>query len=88
MTTARLSVHVKPGAAANQATGWREDVLEVRIAALPQQGQANAALIRFLAELLGLAPSRLSVVRGHSSRRKQVAIEGLDQGELWRRLGR
>lgn len=83
-----LSIRVKPGAAASQIVGWQGEILEVRIAAPPREGQANAALIRLLAQALGVAPSRLSIVRGHASRHKRVAVESLSQEEVWLRLGR
>ena len=86
MSPAFLSLRVKPGAATSQIVGWQEDVLEVRIAAPPREGRANAALIQYLAEVLGVSPSRLSIVGGHRARHKRVAVEGLEQDEVWRRL--
>ncbi len=86
MSQATLFLHVKPRAGVSRVVGWQGKVLEVRIAAPAQGGQANVALVRFLAQVLGIAPSRLSIVRGHDSRYKRVAIDGLDQDEVWRKL--
>lgn len=93
MSSALLSLHVKPGATTSQIVGWKGEVLkgevlEVRIAAPPREGKANAALIEFLARALRIAPSNISLVRGHTARHKQVAVGTLDQEEVLRRLGR
>lgn len=78
-----LAVKVKPNARADALLGWDGDTLLVAVAAPPVDGKANAALVRFLGRLLGLAPSRLEVVRGTSSRIKHVAVpEGVDLGAL------
>ena len=51
-------------------------VLKVRVRAAPTEGQANAALGRILAKTLGVPPSRVAIVRGATSRTKQVKIVG------------
>lgn len=51
-------------------------VLRARVRAAPSEGEANAALIRLLAEALGLPRSRLSLAAGASNRLKTVALEG------------
>lgn len=45
------------------------------VTAVPEKGKANEALLRLLAKHLGLAPSRLKIVRGHTSRNKVIEIE-------------
>jgi hypothetical protein len=84
-----LAVRAKPNARADAILGWEEGpagrVLVVAIAAPPTEGKANAALLRFLGGKLGIAPSRLSVRRGGSSRLKHVevpdgtALDGLER---------
>jgi uncharacterized protein YggU (UPF0235/DUF167 family) len=56
--------------------------LLVRVRAAPADGAANSALLRTIADALGVAPSRLEHVRGATSRTKQVAIDGLGAGTL------
>ena len=58
----------------------------VRIAAAPVDGAANAALVRLLAEQLGLRKSDIQIVAGSSSRNKRLAAEGLSQDELEKRI--
>jgi uncharacterized protein (TIGR00251 family) len=60
-----------------------ETVLKARVRALPEQGRANAALVKLIASWLELPPSRVSVTQGTKSRVKHVAIEG-DASELAR----
>jgi uncharacterized protein (TIGR00251 family) len=51
-------------------------VLKVRVRAAPQDGQANAALLKLLAEALDVAPRCVSLSAGATARLKRVKIEG------------
>ena len=82
----RLGVLLSPRAGANALVGWQGPDLKVRIAAPPAAGAANQALLKFLAGLLDIGVSRLSLAAGPRSRRKIVAVEGLTEAELRRRL--
>jgi uncharacterized protein len=85
--TARLRVRVHPGARGTRVRGWREDgVLRVDVAAPPEDGRANEALTRFLAEVLGLDRREVEVVRGHASRDKVVAVKGMEPHDLRSRI--
>ena len=77
-----FSVRVQPGATHNRVLGFRDGTLRVSVAAPPRDGKANAALLSLLAETLGVARSRLRIVRGHSSRDKVVAVDGLAAVEV------
>ncbi len=79
---ARIVVQVRPNAGRNEVVRFREGVWHLRIAAAPVQGKANRELVRFLAEALGLSPSRLSIERGMTSRRKVIGIQGLTQDRV------
>ena len=81
-----ISVRVHPRASRDRVLWMREGTLRVSVSAPPHDGKANAALLELLAESLGLAKSRLRIVRGHSSRDKVVAVDGLDAGEVRRML--
>jgi len=85
--TTRIRVHLTPRAARDEVTGWRNEVLRVRVAAPPVDGKANAALERLLAKALDIAPGRVRVSAGARGREKTVAIEGLDRDEVEARLG-
>jgi len=81
-----LSVRVTPAAGRDAVLGWQDDALRLCVAAPAQRGKANEAVIRLLAGALGLPRQRLSIVRGQTSRRKVIAIEGLDEAEARARL--
>jgi uncharacterized protein YggU (UPF0235/DUF167 family) len=57
------------------------------VAAAPERGKANAALVDLLAGALGVPRARVRVVGGQTARRKIVEVDGLDEPEIERRLG-
>jgi uncharacterized protein len=79
VSAARLRVRVTPRAGRNEVAGERDGVLLVRVTAPPEGGKANMAVCRVIAKALGVAPSRVSVVRGAGSRQKVLQVEGLDE---------
>ena len=83
----RLSVRVSPNAPKNEITGFVEGVLRVKVAAPPEKGKANRELISFLGRVLDISPGSLDVIKGHTGRSKLIAVSGLSQEELLRRLG-
>ena len=86
MNSSLLSLRVRPNAARNEVVGFTDGVLEVRIAAPPVKGKANQELIAFLSQTLGVSKSRLTIIKGQTSRHKVIAIAGLSQDEIIRRL--
>ncbi len=79
----RLAVKVVPRASASEIAGWLPgEVLKVRVAAVPADGAANAALEKLLAETLGVRRAQVRVVAGHAATRKIVEIEGIDRDRL------
>ena len=75
-----------PNAGKNEVVGFTDGVLQVRVSAPPVKGKANRELIAFLSQALGLSKSSLSIVKGHTSRNKVVAIDGLSQKDIINRL--
>jgi uncharacterized protein (TIGR00251 family) len=75
-------VHVRPRASRDELVGVRDGVLVARVSAPPLEGRANAALCRLIARAAGVAPSRVSVVRGERSREKLVRVSGIGQAAL------
>ena len=83
---ARIAVRVHPRAGRNEIAGERDGVLIVRVTAPPVEGKANDAVRKLLAKQLGIAPSRVSVVRGATGRDKLVEIDGLESDVVRRAL--
>ena len=69
----RLAVRVTPGAR-SESLEVAGDKLIAKVRAKPQDGAANAAVIRLLASALGVAPSRIELLRGAASREKLFRI--------------
>jgi uncharacterized protein (TIGR00251 family) len=71
---ALLDVSVVPQARRNALAGLHDGALRIQLTAPPVDGKANAALERYVAGLLGLAPRDVAVLRGQSSRRKVLKV--------------
>ncbi len=87
MGSARIAVRLQPRGRRDELVQIRDGVLIARVTAPALEGRANRALCRLLAERLGIAPSRVAIVRGERSREKLIEIDGMDQAELESRLG-
>ena len=81
-----LRVRVVPRAGRTAIGGRREDALLVRLAAAPVDGAANDALIEFLAKLFDRPQRDITIVSGHASRDKRVAIAGAAAADISARL--
>lgn len=71
-----IRIHVRPGARAHAVVGLHGDALKVCIAAPALDGRANAALVEFLAERLGVARRDVRLVSGERSREKRLEVRG------------
>lgn len=69
-----LTLHIQPGAKRTEVAGLHGDALKIRLAAPPVDGKANAALISFISDQLGIAKSAVSVKSGLTSRRKILEV--------------
>jgi uncharacterized protein (TIGR00251 family) len=79
---ARIDIYVQPRATRSEIVGLHDGVIKVRLAAPPVDGAANDALIEFLAERLHVRKSDVRVIAGHTSRRKVVEIDGVDEATV------
>jgi uncharacterized protein (TIGR00251 family) len=82
----RISLRVQPNATRNEVVGFAGGVLRVKIAAPPVKGKANRELIVFLSQLLGVSKGALTILQGHTSPSKIIAIAGLNQEEVIKRI--
>ena len=77
-----ISLRVHPNAAKNEVVEFSDGVLRVRIAASPVKGKANKELVAFLSKTLGLGRDSLTIIKGHTSHNKVIAVAGLSQEEV------
>jgi hypothetical protein len=86
MSTTRLRLRVTPGARRSGIVGRYGDAWKVRVAAPPEDGRANAAVVALLAETLELPRGSVTLVSGHGTRDKVVELAGLDPARVAERL--
>jgi len=86
VSRARIAVRLRPRGHADELLGLEGGVLHARVSAPPVDGRANKALRKLVAARLGVAPSRVTLVRGERSREKLLEVEGVDRAELFSRL--
>ena len=84
--SARLTLRVSPGAARSVVVGRHGAGWKVRVAAPPEDGKANDAVVRLLSDTLALPARDVQIVSGRSSRDKIIALEGMRPAEIERRL--
>jgi uncharacterized protein (TIGR00251 family) len=82
-----VRVRVTPRAARNEIAGERDGVLLVRVTAAPEGGKANAAVCKLVAKALGVATSRIAIVRGAGAREKVLRIDGVSERDVAAILG-
>jgi uncharacterized protein len=76
---AAITVKVIPRSSRNEIAGIQEDgTIKIRLTAAPVEGQANKALVEFLAEVLDIAKSKIEIIGGLSGRIKLITILDLD----------
>lgn len=81
-----FAVQVVPRASKNEIVGMQGDALRIRLTAPPVEGQANEALIAFLAQRLGVRKSQVEIAAGATSRRKIVRVMGVSSQEVEQKL--
>ena len=82
-----IAVRVTPRASRNKIVEVLEDgTIKIHIAAPPVDGEANAELIGFLAEVLNIPKSRLEIVAGQSGRDKLISVLDMDSETVQKRI--
>jgi uncharacterized protein (TIGR00251 family) len=82
----RVRLRVSPGAGRSAVVGRHGDGWKVRVAAAPERGRANEALVGLLSSALGVARGRVRLVSGAAGRDKVVELSGVAPEEIDRRL--
>jgi uncharacterized protein (TIGR00251 family) len=84
---ALLEVLVQPRASRTRVVGEHDGRLKIQLAAPPVDGEANAALVEFLAAALGVRKAEVTIVRGDTGRRKTVRVQRVEAAGIVEALG-
>ena len=84
--SADLPVRVSPRSSRNKLSLEPNGTLRVWVTASPTDGQANEAVCNLLADALDIAKSRVSIIRGDTSRAKMIRVEGMERDDCLARL--
>jgi uncharacterized protein (TIGR00251 family) len=80
-------VRVQPRASRSEVIGRHGNEIRLRVAAPPVDGAANDAVVRLLADRLGVPRAAVEVAAGMAARSKVVLVTGVTLAEAARRLG-
>jgi uncharacterized protein len=83
---AGFAVKVHPRAKRDAITGEIDGALKLALTAPPVEGKANEACIEFLAKLLKVPRSSITIAAGQNSRNKVIRVAGLSAVEVRKRL--
>jgi uncharacterized protein (TIGR00251 family) len=84
----RIRVKVNPRSGKNQLLDLRSETIRVKLTAPPVEGEANLALIKFIARLCRVPKANVEIVSGEKSRQKTIVIRGLGLSVVVDRLSR
>ncbi len=73
-----IEVKVEPRSSKKGIAGVMGDMLKVKLTAPPVEGEANEQLIEVISEATGIRKSRIRIIRGLSSKKKVVEINGIE----------
>jgi uncharacterized protein (TIGR00251 family) len=86
-TGSAIAVRIIPRAKRNEVSEIQGDgTVKIRITAPPIEGEANRALIRFLAKLLDIPEHKIEIVAGLGGRNKLVSIDDLEAEEITEKM--
>ncbi len=71
----RFRIHVQPRSSRKGFAGLKQNDLKICLNSPPEDGKANAELIKFLADALDCSRQDIHIVSGMTSRQKIVEIE-------------
>jgi uncharacterized protein (TIGR00251 family) len=83
-----IRLKVNPRSGKDQLLDLRSETIRVKLTAPPVEGEANRALIKFIARLCRVPKADVEIVSGEKSRQKTILIRGLELGAIVDRLSR
>jgi uncharacterized protein (TIGR00251 family) len=82
-----LALKVIPQAGKQELLQTAKGVVTCRLKSPPEDGKANAELVKFLAKKLAIPQADVRIIQGQTSRKKVIAISSLDEQTMLQRLG-
>lgn len=73
-----IRCHAQPGSSKTEISGAYGDRIKIRLQAPPIEGKANKELVKFLAKTLKVPKSSLILLRGETSRQKDILCNAID----------
>jgi uncharacterized protein (TIGR00251 family) len=70
----RIAVQITPNAKKTEVLGVHGDALKLKLQAQPIEGKANEALVKYLAKVLAVPRSAVTITHGHTNKRKLVEV--------------
>ncbi|MFO7928695.1 MAG: DUF167 domain-containing protein [Candidatus Humimicrobiaceae bacterium] len=86
MKTEIINLYVKPGSSINKIDGKYKDYIKIRIRAKPVRGKANKSLLEFLAKILAIPKSNISIISGQKSNYKKLSVKCADNTDILGKL--
>jgi uncharacterized protein (TIGR00251 family) len=83
---AQFALRVQPRASRNAVVGLMGDAVKLALTAPPVDGKANAAVVEYLAELLRVSKSSVTIVSGETGRNKLIAVRGVTAEQVRKAL--
>lgn len=81
-----ITLYVQPGARKTEIVGEFDGALKLRVLAPPVEGQANAAVLAFVAKRCGVSKSRIALISGELNRHKRIRILGVSAALILQQL--
>jgi len=77
-----VAIRVQPRSPNDSVAGERQGAILIRLKAPPVDGEANGALLRFVARKLGVHQRDVTLVRGQTSRSKWIQVNGMAANQV------
>ncbi len=86
MKADNIKLYIRPGASETRVEGIYQDRIKIRVGSPPEKGKANKELLRFIAKVLLIPKSRISILSGKTSNYKEIQIKSGHNKDYYGRL--
>ena len=77
---------IHPRSANNKICGLQDEYLKIHITSPPVDGNANKMCVKFLAKILSVSQSKITIVSGQNGRKKIIRIDGMNTSEFLKKI--